>query len=526
MLEAIIHLKSLLRGIWNYRWTGLITALIVGLVTGLGAALWPSKYEATARVYVDTQSILNEALKGVAVQPNGAEQMSMVAKTLISRPIVERVMLAAQMNLEATDQRGRDAIVDQLMKEIEFRAVGAASNNLFTIAYKHGRPETARTIVQSLVGIFVERSLGDARKDADQSERFLNEQIKEYEQRLVQSENSLKEFKIKNMGMIPGEGGRDFVSRIQDIDNQIRQARVEVRQASNVRDSLRRQVSGESPTMGNSDETTTTVPTVGARSRTDLEDRLDTAEKRLDELRSRLTDEHPDVTAAKRVAEGLRSQREKERTETRAPGTTTTTRSPVPNPVYKELRVQLADAEAQYVSQASKLADYEARLVQIRDSATQVPQVEAALTQLTREYETNRIKHQKLIESRESVQISNKRTGAAGVGEIRIVDPPRVSQKPVSPNRLLLMTGALIASLGAGLAAALFKDQSKPTFFDVRSLRAFTGMPLLGGVSFVMSQAGRNTLRKDYLLFGAGFLALLLTFTAAIVFFGIRQFSS
>jgi polysaccharide chain length determinant protein (PEP-CTERM system associated) len=524
MLEAIIHLKSLLRGIWNYRWTGLITALIVGLVTGLGAALWPNKFEATARVYVDTQSILNEALKGVAVQPNGAEQMSMVARTLISRPTVERVMLAAQLNLEATDQRGRDAIVDELMKEIEFKAVGAVNNNLFTIAYKHRKPETARTIVQSLVGIFVERSLGDARKDADQSERFLNEQIKEYEQRLVQSENALKEFKIKNMGMIPGEGGRDFVSRIQDIDNQIRQARVEVRQASNVRDSLRRQVSGESPTMGNSDETTTTVPN-GQRSRTDLEDRLDAAEKRLDELRSRLTDEHPDVTAAKRVADGLRSQREKERTETRAPGTTTTTRSPVPNPVYKELRVQLADAEAQYVSQASKLADYEARLVQIRDSATQVPQVEAALTQLTREYETNRIKHQKLIESRESVQISNKRTGAAGVGEIRIIDPPRVSQKPTSPNRLLLMVGALITSLAAGLAAALFKDQSKPTFFDVRTLRSFTGMPLLGGVSFVMSPSGRSAMRKDLVFFGAGISALFVAFAAAIIFFGLRQIS-
>jgi polysaccharide chain length determinant protein (PEP-CTERM system associated) len=524
MLEALIHLKSLLRGIWNYRWTGLITALIVGLITGLGAALVPSKYEASARVYVDTQSILNEALKGVAVQPNGAEQMSMVARTLISRPIVERVMLAAQMNLDATDQRGRDAIVDQLLKDIEFKAVGAANNNLFSIAYKHKKPETARTIVQSLVGIFVERSLGDARKDADQSERFLNEQIKEYEQRLVQSENTLKEFKIKNMGMIPGEGGRDFVGRIQDIDNQIRQARLELRQATNVRDSLRKQLSGESPTMGNSDETTTTVPT-GVRARTDLEDRLDAAEKRLDEYRSRLTDEHPDVTAAKRVVDGLRTQREKERTETRAPGTTTTTRSPVPNPVYKELRVQFSDAEAQVASQASKLADYESRLIQIRESATQVPQVEAALTQLTREYETNRIKHQKLIESRESVQISNKRTGAAGVGEIRIVDPPRVSQKPVSPNRLLLMIGALAVSTLAGIAAALFKDQSKPTFFDVRALRTFTGMPLLGGVSYVMSQTGRGAMRRELLMFLTGVAAFLLVFSAAIIFFGIRQLS-
>ena len=108
MLEALNHIKSLLRGVWNFRWTGLITAACVGLLTGLLALFWPNKYEATARVYVDTQSILKEVLRGVAVQPNGAEQVSMVSRTLISRPNVERVMLAAQLNLEAVDTRARE----------------------------------------------------------------------------------------------------------------------------------------------------------------------------------------------------------------------------------------------------------------------------------------------------------------------------------------------------------------------------------------------------------------------------------
>jgi polysaccharide chain length determinant protein (PEP-CTERM system associated) len=525
MLEAITHLKSLLRGIWNYRWTGLITALIVGLLSGLGAAFAPNKYEATARVYVDTQSILVDALKGIAANSSSAEQMAMVARTLINRPTVERVMLAAEMNLNAKDTRATEALIDELIKNIEFKAVGAVSNNLFTLSYKHADPKIAKTVVQTLVSIFVEGSLRTATTDNDKAARFLNEQIKEYEQRLTQSENTLKEFKIKNMGMIPGEGGRDFIARIQDIESQVRQARLEVRQAENARDSIKRQLTGEAPTLGNTDETVTTTGT-GARVKTELDERLEQSEKRLDELRARFTEEHPDVIATKRSVEAIRTQRDRERTEVKSPSTTTTTRSPVSNPVYKELRVQLSDAEAQVASQRAKLSDYESRLAQIRDTAVQVPQVEAELTQLTREYETNRIKHGKLVESREAVTISTKVTGTSGIGEIRIVDPPRVGQKPVSPNRLMLIAGAFLLSVAAGVAAALFRDQAKPTFFDVRSLRSFTGMPLLGGVSYVMSPSGKAKLRKEFLLFGAGAASFVGLFVLAILYYGFRQFSA
>ena len=526
MLEALNHIKSLLRGVWNFRWTGLITAAIVGLLTGLLAIFWPNKYEATARVYVDTQSILKEVLRGVAVQPNGAEQVSMVSRTLISRPNVERVMLAAQLNLEAVDTKARDRLVDDLMKDIEFKAVGNISSNLFTISYKNKKAETAKTVVQTLVSIFVEKSLGTIRTDADQSVRFLNEQIKEYEQRLLLSENSLKEFKIKNMGLMPGSGGGDYVSRIQDMDAQVRQARLEVRQAENARDSIKRQLTGESPTMGSADETTTT--SAGPRRRSETDEALDSAIKRLDELRSRFTIEHPDVIAAQRQVDQAKIARDKEASgvPSGSGATTTTTRNAVSNPVYKELRVQLADAEATVASQRVKQQEYESRLSQTRDLASSVPKVEADFTQLTRDYETNRIKHQKLIESRESVEISNKMSGSAGVAEIRIVDPPRVSPLPVSPNRFMLLVGSLFLTIAAGFAAALFRDQSNPTFFDVRTLRTFTGMPLLGGVSFVTSAIGRAKARTELLAFGASTAGLLLCFALAIAYFGLKQFTS
>ncbi len=530
MQDTLNQLRTLLRGVWNYRWSGLITALIIGLLGGIGALLWPNKYEATARVYVDTESILLTAIKDVSVTPNTAEQMNMVARTLISRPNVERVMLAAQLNLQVTDPVKREALIDELTKEIEFKAIGgpnaSASNNLFTISYKHRKKETAQTVVQTLVGLFVEMSLQGIRTKASSAQRFLDSEIKEYQDRLIESENALKDFKIKNMGMIPAEGGRDYVARLQDEENQIRMARLELNQAENARESVRRQLSGESPTLGNSEESTTIINPLGQRMRTDLEDRLLDAEKRLDELRSRLTEEHPDVVSARRTVESLRAQRERERVETKGAGTTTTTRAPVANPVYRDLRNQLSQADADVASKRAKLADFENRYKQTRELAGKVPAVEAELTQLTRDYEALRVKYQKLLESREAITTSSRTTGSTGVGEIRIIDPARVNPKPASPNRFLLLLGSLILSLGAGIGMALFKDQSKPTFFDVRSLRSFTGMPLLGGVSFVMSPAGKVAVRRDFWLFTAGLGLLLGAYLIALAIAAIRQFGS
>jgi hypothetical protein len=40
-----------------------------------------------------------------------------------------------------------------------------------------------------------------------------------------------------------------------------------------------------------------------------------------------------------------------------------------------------------------------------------------------------------------------------------------------------------------------------------------------------MSQSGRNSMRKDIAMFAIGLIAFLIIFTAAIGFFGYRQFS-
>ena len=70
MDELVHQLMTILRGMWHRRWIGLAAAWIVGIVAVTVALRIPDRYEATARVYVDTQTLLKPLMEGLSIQPN------------------------------------------------------------------------------------------------------------------------------------------------------------------------------------------------------------------------------------------------------------------------------------------------------------------------------------------------------------------------------------------------------------------------------------------------------------------------
>jgi polysaccharide chain length determinant protein (PEP-CTERM system associated) len=507
MQELVEQLRSILRGLWFYKWWGFVTTLIFGIGGVIAAFLIPSKYEAAARVYVDTQSILKPLMQGLAVQPNVEQQVAMMGRTLISRPNIDRVMRMADLDLKVKSSGEREAYIDSLLREVEFKAVPGATN-LYLINYRNEKPESAKAVVQALLGIFVEGSLIKKNSDGDTARRFLDEQIKSSEQRLLQAEEALKEFKIKNLTLMPNLA-QDYIAKSGEFQNQVTQAKLELRQAEYARDALKNQLNGEAATMALPGGDL--GPTEIAKARpTELDERVESTRKRLDEFRSRFTEEHPDVVGTRRILEQLETQREAERKAEAA--------KPVPvqqrrqaqqaaNPVFQQLKLSLADAEAQIASLRARVADYEVRLSQSREAAQTIPKVEALYIQLTRDYDVNRKHYEQLLERRQSAQTSTEMDGAAGVAEFRVVDPPRVSAQPVWPNRNLLLLLGLAASIAAGLAAAFIRDQSRPTFFDLRTLRNITQVPILGAVSLFNDAKAKSKARVSGMTF-AGLTAL------------------
>ena len=109
---------------------------------------------------------------------------------------------------------------------------------------------------------------------------------------------------------------------------------------------------------------------------------------------------------------------------------------------------------------------------------------------------------------RQSAVMSGDLDMASGVVDFRLIDPPRVSPRPVWPNRLMLLVAALLAAVGAGVFTAFAGSQLRPVYNEAQELRQITGLPLLGVVSMILTDDERKTERNSRLrfFFGAGSL--------------------
>src|SRR6476619_2150115 len=153
MDELIHRILTRLRGMWHRRWIGLAAAWIAAIV-GVSVALRiPDRYEASARVYVDTQTLLRPLLEGVSIQPNLDQQVVLMSRTLISRPNVEKLVRIADLDLGTRSDADREELIDSVMKGLSL--TGNASTNIYVISYRDSNPEQARKVVQALFTIFV-----------------------------------------------------------------------------------------------------------------------------------------------------------------------------------------------------------------------------------------------------------------------------------------------------------------------------------------------------------------------------------
>ncbi len=511
MHELSQQVIEYLRDMWHRRWIGLAAAWLAAII---GVALVyriPEKYEASARVYVDTETLLRPLLAGLAIQPNIDQQVSLMSRTLISRPNVEKLIRTADLDLSVKPGPARDALVDNVMKTIQLS--GGTATNLYVISYRDPNPEQAKKVVQTLLTIFVESSLGDKRQDSRSAVKFLNEQIKRYEETLQASENRLKEFRLKNMG-IAGRDGQDYFSRISALQSSIEAARLELQASEQSRDAYKRELAGESPTFL-PDESGPKAEE--ARSETDT--RIATLRREVDDLLRKYTDQHPDVITAKRLIAQLEEQRKIELEARRKgnPGGARAATAAERNPMFQQLRLSLAEAEANVASAHAKLAGYEGQYRQLKTQAALVPQVEADFTQLNRDYEIQKKTYENLVARREAGSMGLDVQDAGGA-QFRVVDPPRVSPEPVAPNRLALLGIAFAVALGMGLLASFVGSQLMPIFHDARSLRAITERPILGMVSMLPNEALLRSRRRNVFLFAGGLSGLLASFAAVFAF--------
>ena len=362
-------------------------------------------------------------------------------------------------------------------------------------------------MVQSYLTLFVESNLGQSRRDSDAAGEFLDEQIKQYEAQLTTAERRLAEFKQENAGLLPGERG--FQVTLAKAEEALANAEEQYNQAIEQRAALREQLAQIPATI----EMPFAASAQGAGPPSQTEARIIELEYNLDRLLQNFTEKHPDIVSLKRRIEALQAEREAELRMLTGSGPGAGSESGgssygVLNKVYDEVKLELVRAETSVAILEERLNRMQDNADRLQSRAARVPEIEAALTRLNRDYAVIKANHDQLLERRESARLSRAREMSAEEVLFRVVEPPVVPTLPSGPLRGLFIIVTLVFGLASGVGYAALLVFMSGTISSAVGLKEALQMPILGVVSAVELHVSRHMRLMKLLAFGSTVLLL------------------
>jgi len=375
------------------------------------------------------------------------------------------------------------------------------------LSYTTTDPKVSQRIVQSVITVFVENSIGNSSEDAESAKIFIAKQIKLYEKRLSESESRLKVFKQKNMSVLPSSTG-DYYARMEQSKEQLESTKLLALEIDKAHQAAQKELNALIRSAKNSENTSLT---------TSYDERIEKLETDLDALLLQYTDNHPDIKGLQRVLSDLQAKRKVELNSIH--DSASKGNGLGNNMVYQEIKISLGNMESQKAALNVRLIEYEKRYNELVKLNDVIPEIEAQLTALNRDYNITQEKYNELLSRKESLNLSESINKSSDGIQFKVVEAPRVALEPVGPDRVLLSSMVLLLSFISGIGVAFLLSQIKPVFNSAREVEQMFGLPILGTVSAVTSPGQRKRRMLLITSYLSLIVLLLLMYVAVVIFY-------
>jgi polysaccharide chain length determinant protein (PEP-CTERM system associated) len=528
MEQILEQVFGILRGVWRYRWIAMIVAWVICLLAWPVILVLPNKYEAGARVFVDPSTALRPVIQGIAIEQDVNAELNLVRQSLLSGPQLQKIVEQTGLDAGAVNPAQRARAVDELRSRLEIAAQinqgspaeggQALPSRVYQISYQDQDQDRALKVVKILLDNFMEGTLSGKRRGSMAAQRFVEDQIRDYETRLNEAEQRLADFKKKNVGMVPGDQTNDYFTRLQNEMDAVKKADTQLGIAMTRRNALTQQLRGEAPIAASGGVAATTGPSGTLQAGGDTLSRIKETQAKLDELLLRFTDRHPDVIALRETLEQLKQRRATELDALRRgdPNAAATTGASS-NPVYQSIQLALNQADVEIAGLRGELNDHQSKVADLRRMVDTMPQVEAEFARLNRDYTVTKTQYTALVERLEKARLGEE-AEATGSVRFEVIDPPSVGFKPVSPRRALLLAATLAGGIAVGLGVAYLLSLLNPVFHSARQLSERTGVLVLGMVSAFRAPGDALKLRRDVIGYSAAFVLLVCAAGGVVLF--------
>jgi len=514
MQDIFEEIIDYLKGIWLKRRYIIIATWLICPLGWYFVSAMNNVYQSEARVYVDTQSLLRPLLRGLTVETNPNTQIRLMVKTLLSRPNLERIARMTDLDVQANNSEEYEIMMKWLKDNIKISGVGR--ENIYTLSVEHEDPEMARDIVRSALTVFIENTLGETRNDSDSAQKFLNTQIKDYENRLTSAEARLTSFKQKYSGILPEQSG-GYYAKLNANKDKLKAIELDILENQTRLSSAKKQLAQSIVADTKGDNKIKSESSI----QTTYDDRITELEVQLDTLKLRYTDRHPDVIEISRNLthlNKLRSAEIEKYLNNSSEGTGNLKRLSA-NPVIQEVQIQVNQLENLIASLNVRADNYRQGILELENRVHTLPEIEAELVALNRGYAITKDKYEELLSRKETAQLAQQADETTDKIQFRVIDPPRKATKPSGPKRFILFGVVTIMGFGLGIGLSLLMSQLNPVATSTSQLSKITGVPIFGVISANENLGLQRWHQKKTLIFVGSNLLLLCLLVLFISYF-------
>ncbi|MBE0596584.1 MAG: chain length-determining protein [Desulfuromonadales bacterium] len=437
-----------------YRRRALFLLLAVTIMTAViaGGYLLPKKYRADSTVFIE-KNVINDLVKGIAVTPDMDERIRVLKYALLSRDLINKTLLDLDLDLQGKSAAELQGMVSALQQRTEIQVRG---KELFTVSITDPDPQFAQQYINTLVGRYVEANISGKREETYGANRFLDEQLAHFKQKLDEAEDAIIRFR-REQGVDISSSEENLLADLMVYKREIEKIQLEAETERARVGSLQAQLKE-------------VAPTVAIFSERQKEDRLAGVEARLRQLLLTYTDNYPEVIRLRLEAEELKKRLAEEKVSPDPAAGPVTAEMTTLNPVHQEVRQKLMTAQNEISALDRKVARLKQLSTEREAELQNIPENKKAIGMLVQERDSLRKIYEELLMRLGQAEVSKQMEIGDKTTTFRIVDPAILPRRPVSPNMLKVIVLALAAGLGGAAVAILLLENTRSSIRDANQL--------------------------------------------------------
>ncbi len=298
--ELTLPVRTAIGRYWKVSWAPAF--VVCALVLFLSFRL-PGYYIADALISIQQQKLTAKIVEAPS-KDDQAERLQSLIFEMISRPRLLNIIDKFQLYPQMKGARGRDDALLKLRSAIEITpensTTGQRLTQTFRLSFTHQNPQTAFDVTKEISNLFIDESILSTKGDSEGTVEFLDAQLRSARQKLELMEQQVQGFVRQNFGKLP-EHLEAAIARLESAQSQLATNSQLMTSKTQKLDFLRQEAK-----LTNREVPVYSDPSGNGSS--DPAENLAQLEAAITVLRSRYSDEHPDVIAAKSRMAALRSR--------------------------------------------------------------------------------------------------------------------------------------------------------------------------------------------------------------------------